>query len=42
VDGRGMHVLPRAVPVPSVPFARYYGLLSRAPERHSQETQDEP
>ncbi len=35
VDGRGMHVLPRAVPVPNVPFARYYGLLSRAPERRS-------
>jgi hypothetical protein len=33
VDGRGLRVLPRAVPVPSLPFARYYGLLSRAPER---------
>jgi circadian clock protein KaiC len=36
LDGRGMVVLPRAVrlAVPSVPFASYYGLLSRAPERH--------
>ena len=36
IDGRGMVVLPRAVrlAVPSVPFASYYGLLSRAPERH--------
>jgi hypothetical protein len=36
LDGRGMVVLPRAVRVamPSVPFASYYGLLSRAPERH--------
>ena len=33
VDGRGLRVLPRAVPVPSLPFARYYGLLSRSPER---------
>jgi circadian clock protein KaiC len=39
VDGRGMHVLPRAVPVPSVPFSRYYALLSRAPERRSPETE---
>jgi circadian clock protein KaiC len=35
VDGRGLQVLPRAVPVPHLPFARYYGLLSRAPERRS-------
>jgi circadian clock protein KaiC len=35
VDGRGLRVLPRAVPVPQLPFARYYGLLSRAPERRS-------
>jgi circadian clock protein KaiC len=39
VDGRGLHVLPRAVPAPSLPFARYYGLLSRAPERRSPETE---
>jgi circadian clock protein KaiC len=39
VDGRGLHVLPRAVPVPSLPFARYYGLLSRAPERRRTETE---
>jgi len=43
VDGRGLHVLPRAVPlaVPSLPFARYFGLLSRSPERRSQETEEE-
>ena len=37
VDGRGMVVLPRAVrvAVPSVPFASYRGLLSRAPERRA-------
>jgi circadian clock protein KaiC len=41
VDGHGLRVLPRAVPVLSVPFARYYGLLSRAPERRSPETHAE-
>src|SRR6266704_445190 len=37
VNGQGMKVLPRrlAVAVPSVPFAGYLGLISRAPERHS-------
>src|SRR5438094_832383 len=37
VNGEGMKVLPRrlAVAVPSVPFAGYLGLISRAPERHS-------
>ena len=35
VNGRGLRVLPRAVPVPNLPFARYYGLLSRSPERRS-------
>ena len=35
VNGRGLHVFPRAVPVPQLPFARYYGLLSRSPERRS-------
>jgi hypothetical protein len=39
VDGRGLHVLPRAVPAPSLPFARYYGLLSRSPERRRPETE---
>ena len=39
VDGRGFRVLPRAVPGPSLPFARYYGLLSRAPERRGPETE---
>jgi hypothetical protein len=37
VDGRGMVVLPRAVrlALPAVPFASYFALRSRAPERHS-------
>jgi len=39
VNGQGMRVLPRAVPVPNVPFARYYGLLSRSPERRSPGTE---
>jgi circadian clock protein KaiC len=38
LDGRGLRVLPRAVPLPALPFARYYGLLSRAPERRTWET----
>jgi circadian clock protein KaiC len=43
VDGRGLRVLPRAVPLalPSIPFARYYGLLSRSPERRTPETETE-
>src|SRR6266581_3256557 len=37
VNGQGMKVLPRrlAVAVPSVPFAGYLGLISRAPERRT-------
>lgn len=34
VDGQGFRVLPRTVPVAALPFSSYYGLLSRAPERH--------
>jgi circadian clock protein KaiC len=36
-DGSGMVVLPREVHLapPVAPFAGYYGLLSRAPERHT-------
>jgi circadian clock protein KaiC len=36
-DGVGMVVLPREVhlALPATPFAGYYGLLSRAPERHT-------
>jgi hypothetical protein len=39
IDGRGMVVLPREVrlAIPAVPFASYFGLLSRAPERHTPE-----
>ena len=40
VDGRGFRALPRTVPLAaSLPFARYYGLLSRAAERRSPETE---
>ena len=35
IDGKGMHVLPRALPVPKQPFSSYSGLVSRAPERRS-------
>ena len=37
VNGEGMKVLPRrlSVAVPSVPFAGYLGLISRAPERRA-------
>jgi len=37
VDGAGLRVLPRAIEggPPFLPFAAYYGLLSRAPERDS-------
>ena len=35
LDGQGMHVLPRALPVPKQPFSTYGGLVSRAPERRS-------
>jgi circadian clock protein KaiC len=36
IDGHGLRVLPRPVSgiVPAVPFAGYYSLVSRAPERH--------
>ena len=34
VDGQGFRVLPRQVPPAALPFSSYYGLLSRAPERH--------
>jgi len=34
VNGAGMHVLPRELHVrPNTPFAQYYGLIGRAPER---------
>src|SRR5512146_1684764 len=35
LNGQGMHVLPRALPVPKLPFSSYTGLVSRAPERRS-------
>jgi circadian clock protein KaiC len=42
VDGQGMRVLPRQVPAAALPFAAYYGLLSRAPERHKSRPQGTP
>jgi len=38
INGQGRRVLPRQVPVPSLPFARYYGLISRSPERRTTAT----
>ncbi|MGE5052736.1 MAG: ATPase domain-containing protein [Acidobacteriota bacterium] len=35
VDGQGMRVLPRALPISKQPFSSYGGLVSRAPERRS-------
>ena len=35
INGKGMRVLPRALPVPKRPFSSYSGLVSRAPERRS-------
>lgn len=35
VNGKGMHVLPRALPLAKQPFSSYNGLVSRAPERRS-------
>jgi circadian clock protein KaiC len=44
VNGRGMTVLPREVrvAVPTIPFAGYYSLLSRAPERRPPQRPLEP
>ncbi len=33
MNGKGMRVLPRALPVPRLPFSSYRGLVSRSPER---------
>jgi circadian clock protein KaiC len=35
LDGKGMRVLPRALPGPKQPFSSYVGLVSRSPERRS-------
>lgn len=35
VDGQGMRVMPRALPILKQPFSSYGGLVSRAPERRS-------
>jgi circadian clock protein KaiC len=34
-DGKGMKVLPRALPSPKLPFSTYTALVSRSPERRS-------
>jgi circadian clock protein KaiC len=34
LEGQGMRVLPRQVPAAALPFTAYFGLVSRAPERH--------
>ena len=33
VNGKGMRVLPRALPIAKLPFSSYSGLVSRSPER---------
>ena len=33
IDGQGMRLLDRQIKLPQIPFGRYAGLLSRAPER---------
>jgi len=33
ITGKGMHVLPRELPVGASPFSQYRGLVSRSPER---------
>jgi circadian clock protein KaiC len=42
IDGQGMRVLPRALPVRAIPFTEYGGLISRAPmrRRRSRPTQE--
>ena len=35
VNGQGMRVLPRVLPVPQLPFSSYAGLVSRAPVRRT-------
>jgi len=43
LDGKGLHVLPRFLPViPVVPFSGYRGLISRGPERRPAEQAGEP
>ena len=38
VNGKGMRIAPRVLPVPKQPFSSYGGLVSRAPERRGQVT----
>jgi hypothetical protein len=37
IDRKGMHLLPRALPLPTSAFSSYYSLISRAPERRPPE-----
>lgn len=39
LNGKGMRVLPRALPVPGQPFSSYAGLVARSPERHLHRTE---
>jgi len=41
VNGQGMRVLPRQLPLPKTAFSGYYGLISRSPERRPPETEVE-
>jgi circadian clock protein KaiC len=42
VDGQGMRVLPRTLPVPKHPFSSYAGLVSRAPVRNTRKHEELP
>ncbi len=37
LNGQGMRVLPRVLPVPKLPFSSYAGLVSRAPVRRTRQ-----
>ncbi|HET7205203.1 MAG TPA: ATPase domain-containing protein [Terriglobales bacterium] len=39
LNGQGMRVLPRALPVSKRPFSAYAGLVSRSPERHTRKVE---
>jgi hypothetical protein len=41
VDGQGLRVLPRALPVTIRPFAAYQALISRSPTRYTPGTRGE-
>ena len=42
INGQGLRVLPRTLPMPSQPFSTYAGLISRAPTRRLREPEGVP